>query len=314
MTVDFEIVASGLQFPEGPIALSDGSVLLVEIARGTLSRIELNGAVTVVAECGGGPNGAAIGPDGAVYVCNNGGHNFLSDADEYLIPLANQPNDYVGGSIQRVDLETGQVTTLYSDCNGYGLRGPNDIVFDAEGGFWFTDSGKTRTRDRDWGGVYYAQPDGSSITETIHPLDSPNGIGLSPAGDRLYVADTSTGRVWWWEIGEPGIVDHKGVIGRGRHLLAAPAGAPFFDSLAVEANGNLCVGTLFNGGITVIRPDGTTEFVSFPDRLVTNICFGGADLRTAYVTLSSRGQLARVKWPRPGLGLQWNSACRSAMC
>jgi gluconolactonase len=104
--------------------------------------------------------------------------------------------------------------------------------FSAPTGFWFTDSGKTRARDRDWGGVYYAQPDGSSITEAIHPLDSPNGIGLSRAGNRLYVADTSTGRVWWWEVREPGIIDHKGVTGRGRHLLAAPAGAPFFDSLA----------------------------------------------------------------------------------
>ena len=77
----------------------------------------------------------------------------------------------------------------------------------------------------------------------------------------------------------------------------------------MEVNGNLCVGTLFNGGITVIRPNRTTEFISFPDRLVTNICLGGADLTTAYVTFSSRGQLARVKWPCPGLGLAWNSAC-----
>ena len=120
--------------------------------------------MTVVAECGGGPNGAAIGPDGAVYVCNNGGHNFLSDADEYLIPQRISPTTTSAAAFNAVDLETGQVTTLYSDCNGYGLRGPNDIVFDAEGGFWFTDSGKTRTRDRDWWRRHYAQPDGSSIT------------------------------------------------------------------------------------------------------------------------------------------------------
>src|SRR5947207_1176029 len=67
-------IVSGLQFPEGPIAMDDGSVVLVEIKRGTLSRVDVEkGTIDVVAECGGGPNGAAVGPDGAVYVCNNGG-------------------------------------------------------------------------------------------------------------------------------------------------------------------------------------------------------------------------------------------------
>jgi sugar lactone lactonase YvrE len=65
-------VVTGLFFPEGPIALTDGSVLVVEIARSTLTRVDPDGETSVVAECGGGPNGAAIGPDGAVYVCNNG--------------------------------------------------------------------------------------------------------------------------------------------------------------------------------------------------------------------------------------------------
>ena len=69
-------VAGGLAFPEGPIAMADGSVVLVEIARGTLSRVQPDGSVEVVANVGGGPNGAAIGPDGACYVCNNGGMQF----------------------------------------------------------------------------------------------------------------------------------------------------------------------------------------------------------------------------------------------
>jgi gluconolactonase len=69
----FREIASGLQFPEGPIWCSDGSVLLVEIRRGTLTRVHPDGRKEVVAECGGGPNGAAVGPDGAIYVTNNGG-------------------------------------------------------------------------------------------------------------------------------------------------------------------------------------------------------------------------------------------------
>ena len=55
-----------------------------------------------------------------------------------------QPRDYSGGRIERVDLVSGAVTTLYTQCEGQPLRGPNDIVFDQTGGFWFTDHGKTR--------------------------------------------------------------------------------------------------------------------------------------------------------------------------
>ena len=105
-------VASGLEFPEGPIAMSDGSVLVVEIKRGTLTRVRPDGAVEIVAETGGGPNGAAIGPDGKVYICNNGGFEW-HDLRGMLIP-GDQPADYSGGSIQRVDLESGSVETVWT--------------------------------------------------------------------------------------------------------------------------------------------------------------------------------------------------------
>ena len=66
-------ITTDLQFPEGPIAMPDGSIIVVEIARGTLSRVDPNGSIEVIADLGGGLNGAAIGPDGACYTCNNGG-------------------------------------------------------------------------------------------------------------------------------------------------------------------------------------------------------------------------------------------------
>jgi gluconolactonase len=71
--VDMKVLATGLRFPEGPVALADGSIALVEIARGTVSRVTPDGDVAVIADLGGGPNGLALGPDGALYVCNNGG-------------------------------------------------------------------------------------------------------------------------------------------------------------------------------------------------------------------------------------------------
>ncbi|MDH5541104.1 MAG: SMP-30/gluconolactonase/LRE family protein, partial [Rhizobacter sp.] len=154
-------IATGLLFPEGPIAMADGSVLLVEIARGCLSRVLPDGRVQVVAQLGGGPNGAAIGPDGAVYVCNNGGFKWHTEADGCHRPIA-QADDYSGGRIERVDLNTGRFERLYDTVDGLALRGPNDIVFDAHGGFYFTDLGKVRAAEMDRGGVYYGRSDGSS--------------------------------------------------------------------------------------------------------------------------------------------------------
>ena len=70
--MNLEILATGLQFPEGPVVFDDGSVIFVEIKSGNLTRY-WNGKTEVVATLGGGPNGAALGPDGAMYICNNGG-------------------------------------------------------------------------------------------------------------------------------------------------------------------------------------------------------------------------------------------------
>src|SRR5262249_32885315 len=279
-------IASGLQFPEGPIALADGSVLVVEIKRGPLSRVRPDGVVSVVAHTGGGPNGAALGPDGKVYICNNGGFEW-HDVGGLTLP-GNQPADYIGGRIQRVDLSTGKVEDLYTACDGHPLCGPNDIVFDRAGGFWFTDHGKMRERDRDRTGVYYATTDGSMIREAIFPVDAPNGIGVSPDDQRLYVADTLTGRVWFWDLSGPGQVAGGAGFGPGGgSLLAGLPGFQLLDSLAVDGAGNVCVATLVNGGITVISPDGASiEHVAMPDPLTTNICFGGPDLCTAYITLS----------------------------
>lgn len=294
------IVAEGLKFPEGPIAMDDGSVVLVEIARGTLSRVQPDGSVEVVAELGGGPNGAAIGPDGACYVCNNGGMIFHQSSKGLLYPGA-QPEDYIGGRIQRVDLASGRFETVYDACDGTPLRGPNDIVFDAQGGFWFTDHGKHRARERDITGVFYAKADGTHIEEVIFPLEGPNGIGLSPAEDTLYVAETVPGRVWAFDIPEPGKIDPG-----SKRMLALLPDYHMFDSLAVDAQGNVCVATIITGGVTIHSPDGQhAKLVPMPDRVTTNICFGGEGLQTAFVTLSTTGKLAAVEWETPGLPLNF---------
>ena len=291
-------ITTGLQFPEGPIAMPDGSIIVVEIQRGTVSRVSPEGSIEVIATPGGGPNGAAIGPDGACYICNNGGFEW-HERNSLVFP-GDQPNDYSGGRIERIDLSSGEVNVLYTECNGNPLRGPNDIVFDRQGGFWFTDHGKNRPRDKDRTGVYYATIDGQHIREVIFPLEAPNGIGLSPAEDQLYVAETPTGRLWSFDISEPGVIDGA------RRMLAQIPDYHMFDSLAVDAEGNICVATLITGGITVHSPDGErAQLIEMPDILTTNICFGGEDLKTAYITLSSTGSLVSIPWHCAGLPLNF---------
>ncbi|MCW5732034.1 MAG: SMP-30/gluconolactonase/LRE family protein [Alphaproteobacteria bacterium] len=303
--MEFREITVGLRFPEGPIAMPDGSILLVEIERGTLTRVLPDGRHEIVARPGGGPNGAAIGPDGKCYVCNNGGFSWV-DKNGLLRPTL-QPEDYSGGRIERIDLASGKVEILYTHFDGLPLRGPNDLVFDGHGGFYFTDRGKVRMRDEDRTGIYYAKADGSSIREIAFPMISPNGIALSPDDSVLYVAETMTGRVWAFDLLGPGEIDRRPWPSpHGGRLLAGVGGFQLFDSMAVDGAGNVCVATLINGGITVISPDGAkVEHIPFPDSYVTNICFGGEGLRTAFITLSTTGRLIAVEWPRPGLGLHY---------
>lgn len=306
MQLELELVTDGLRFPEGPIALADGSVVLVEINRQTLTRVRPDGKHEIVAELGGGPNGAAIGPDGAVYVCNNGGFQWREGPGGSLAPHGTAL-DYRTGSIQRVDLKSGAVTTLYEECEGIRLRGPNDLVFDGSGGFWFSDLGKGNGDVMHMGHVLYARPDGTQISRARDAMISPNGVGLSPDGRTLYVAETHTSRVWAFRVESPGVLAPPTSLFSAGVVLGPLPGYQLLDSLAVEARGKVCVATLVNGGITVFDPDGGTEHFPVPDPLTTNLCFGGPDMRTVWITASSTGRLYKCRWPRPGLELAFNA-------
>jgi gluconolactonase len=288
-------VARGLRFPEGPVALADGSVLVTEMRSGAIVRASPTGELTVVAQCGGAPNGAAVGPDGYLYVCNNGGGDHT---------------DYTGGRIQRVELETGRVEDVYRSAHGYPLRAPNDLVFDGDGGFWFTDMGKRRGREVDMGAIYYARADRWEIHEVVFGADRPNGIGLSPDGRWLYWAETYNGRIWRREVIAPGRL--APAPGRGPiplnpdALLAHLGGVRCPDSLAIDSAGNICVCVIgAQAGVSVVSAAGHVSHLTLPaefdDWGPTNLCFGGGDLRTAYVTLTGNGQLIACEWPVAGL-------------
>ena len=298
------VMAEGLRFPEGPVVYPDGSVIVVEILGGALTRVWGDGRKEVVATPEGGPNGAAVGPDGALYVCNNGGFRGFGMESPNIGP----------GRIERVDVATGKVDRLYTHVGEHALSSPNDIVFDAQGGFWFTDLGAHSGRRRNASGLYYAKPDGSHVVEVVFGAVGFNGVGLSPDGTELYVADTFTARLWAYRIEGPGKLAGEGQpLGR---LAGVAPGDTGFDSLGVTAAGNVCVATLKNvpthdapasGGISSYDPaTRACEFTPLDDAYVTNIAFGGADMKKAHVTLSGTGRLVRTDWSEPGLKLNFN--------
>jgi gluconolactonase len=300
-------VASGLKFPEGPIAMPDGTVILVEMFGPRLTRVHPDGSTDTIATIPGGPNGAALGPGNKVYVCNNGARFTETSLEGMTFPGACTQANYIGGRIQTVDLGTGEVVDLYTSCNGKPLWAPNDLVFDAHGGFWFTDHGMTDDEQRiaHLSGIYYAKADGSFIEEVIFPLHDPNGIGLSPDGTKLYWAETWHGRVMQRDIVAPGQVSQPSLVDTTQCLYGFP-GFQLLDSLAVDGDGNVCVATLVNGGVSVISPAGELiDFVATGDILTTNVCFGGDDLTTAYITISATGKLMKTTWPRPGAKLEY---------
>ena len=302
--ISFDTFAVGIGFPEGPVAMNDGSVLFVDIQKQTLSRVWPGQKPELLTRLPGGPNGVAIGPDGAAYVCNNGGvYSFKSYGGKTIPGPA--PIGFLGGWIERVDLATGGVTRLYDTCGSRKLIAPNDIVFDMAGGFWFTDTGYQDDCLIHKGGVYYAKIDGSSITRKAD-IQTPNGIGLSPDGQTVYVADTIFGRLWALDLQNDNEVKSGPLPVMTGRVVATLPGFQWVDSLKVEASGQICVGTIFTGGISVFSLNGTFEHVVVDDIFTTNLCFGGADMQDVYVTASSTGRLLKGRWPRAGHKLAFN--------
>lgn len=299
--MDVELVAEGLEFPEGPVSMADGSVIVAEIKGRRITRIRPDGSTEVLAETGGGPNGLAVGPDGALWIADNGGAFSWHEEMGLTIPGPTPP-EHEGGSIRRFDLGSGRLETVWDACDGRPLIGPNDLVFDAGGGLWFTDHGCTTADGRRFGALCYAAQ--GTVTRQRDGLISPNGVGLSPDGSTVYVADTWLQRLWAFDLEAPGMLAPPG-LAPGRVVANLP-GYQLLDSLAVEADGRVCVATIVNGAITVIAPDGSFEHYAVPDPICTNLCFGGEDMRDAWITASGTGRLYKARWPRPGLKLAFN--------
>ncbi len=275
------VVATGLRFPEGPAFDRDGRLYVVELGAGQISRIDLDGHCEVFAKPGGGPNGSQFGPDGRLYVANNGGFR----GEER-------------GRIEVIEPD-GTVETLLDEVDGEPLHRPNDLGFDPDGNFYFTDPiwperDQTAAASAP-GHIVFCDTLGRA--HRIHTgLLFPNGIAVAPSGDRLIVCETGTGKLHAFEIIAPGSVGPPRVF-----CDLGARGEP--DGFAFDDQGNLLVCGHGTGRIHVFSPEGgrATDHLVFEDAAVTNVCFGGPDRSTLFVTESGLGRVVSREWQRPGM-------------
>lgn len=290
---DETVVAAGFRFPEGPSLGLDGALYVVELAGRRVSRVDLaTGERSTLAELGGSPNGSAFGPDGRLYVCNSGGR-WAPEAS-----TGGEPGPGDGpGLVQRVSLD-GRSATLIEEIDGVPLNGPNDICFGPDGGFWFTDpSWPDGEGAIGPGTVCYGRRDGSTVR--CHTgLLFPNGLGVTGDGSTLVVAESGTFKLHAFPILGPG------ELGAPSELAALPEGA-IPDGLCFDARGRvLCAGHGASSIYVVPAGGGEPEAViGMDDEDVTNLCFGGPDFRTLYVTESDSGRVVRVEWEERGMVL-----------
>ncbi len=267
-----EIVAEGLTFPEGPVWV-DGALYCTEIGAGTIACWDARG-VTRIATTGGGPNGATLGRDGALWVTQNGGMG-----RENRVP----------GAIQRVDLASGAVTTVVESVAGLRLEGPNDLAFGPDGRLHFTDprGASDPTRNHRPGRIFaYDVERGQG--ELVFELAAvfPNGIGFAADGTLL-----------WTESFSRRLMAR---IGQSRETLIELPDRHFPDGFCVDAAGRLYVASTYGHCVSVIEAGKIVERLMCGDGMPTNCCFGGTDL---YVTESRRGTLWRFALGVEGLPL-----------
>lgn len=285
------VIAEGLELPEGPAFDAKGNLYVVEIRGGQISKIEPGGERSVFARTGGGPTGSAFGFDGNLYVCNNGGMSHSPEGTTTGLAPSKQ-----GGWIERCTPD-GSVEVLYTHYEGSALEFPNDLVFDETGSFYFTDSRVGSWRDRPLGEVYWASPDGDSIRCVSEGYNLPNGIGITPDGKTLVVAESVTRKLWSCEIIAPG------ELGPRQELAELPN--PYIpDGFCFDSEGYLLCAGVHGGGLICFDPSGgLTERIEFEGSRVTNVCFGGESFDTLYATEAELGQVVAVPWRRPGLRL-----------
>lgn len=259
-------------FLEGPVFDADGHLYVTDIPWGRIFRIDPQGQWHLVAEWDGEPNGLKF-----------------RSRHELLV------TDYRHG-LMSVDVRSGEVRPFLSRRNSERFKGVNDLCFDSRGQLYFTDQGQTGLHDPT-GRVYRLAPDGR-LDLLLDNVPSPNGVVLSPDERFLYVAATRGNCVWRMPLLPDGSVSKAGQF----FTSHGPSGP---DGLAMDSQGRLLVANPGLACVWVLNAlaEPVQVLRATPGQSVTNLAFGGPDLRTLYCTNSTTGCVMRAEMDVPGLPL-----------
>jgi len=311
ITIDpsqLKTLATGLRGTEGPSALPDGSVAVLEPMGGTVLRVNSDGTRNVLTTTGTGVAGTAMGRDNALYVAKINLAGLLSrprpDAPRAGAPgTVGSPPGASGGNppmtpspaaILRIDLRTGDVRNLYTAYQGALLEEPNDLIVDEWGDLWFTDAAN--------GSVYSARADGSDIQRLIIGAQGVNGIALSPDRRTIYII--GNGKLLAYKVIARGKLKQQNGRAAAREVatLDPKLGKP--DGMKTEASGDILLACGEDG---ILRYSPRGSFISqtkIPGVAIVNLAFGGKDGHTLYLAdravNENTASLQSIRWPRAG--------------
>ena len=265
-----QILSHEFQFTEGPACDAKGSVFFTDQPNDRIMEWSVDGKLSTFKKPCGRSNGLCFDSKGNLWAC----------ADE-----KNQ--------LWKIDA-AGNVTVMVKDYLGKLLNGPNDVWIRGDGGVYITDPYYKRNywnrgpRETDEC-VYFLAPDGKTLTRVVDDMRQPNGIIGTPDDEILYIADIGARKTWRYQIQPNGKLTDK--------LLFCEPGS---DGMTIDNEGNVYI---TGNGVTVFNPAGKQiEHINVPEQWTANVCFGGADRHTLFIT-ASKGLYAiqmRVK----GVGSQ----------
>ena len=250
-----EKLADGFKFTEGPAADAAGNVYFTDQPTDRILKWSVDGKLSTFLEPSGRSNGLCFDAKGNLWAC--------ADAKNEL---------------WRID-PAGQVTVVVTDYRGKPLNGPNDVWVRPDGGVYFTDPYYKRNywkrgpAEQDVKGVYYLAPDHKTLTRVADDLKQPNGLVGTPDGKTLYVADIGGGKTYAYDAQPDGTLTNK--------RLFCKQGS---DGMTLDAEGNVY---LTGAGVMVFDTAGNQiDHLKVPEPWTANVCFGGRDRQTLFITAS----------------------------
>jgi gluconolactonase len=261
-----EKLAGGMEFVEGPVWVPAVGLVFSDIPANEMKKWTPKGGLETFRKPSGYANGNTLDIEGRLVTCEHGGRR-----------------------IARMEKE-GTVNTLVDRFEGKRLNSPNDIVVKSDGTIWFTDppyglTGRIQEKELDKNHVFRLDPKSGALRSIAADFDRPNGICFSPDEKRLYVADSGRPRhIRVFDVGD------GGALANGRVFCTIDSGVP--DGIRCDRDGRLWSSA--GDGVHIFAPDGALIGKILAPEAPANLCFGGEDGKTLFITARTSLYAIRV--------------------